>query len=486
MLAYPEVKSHLPGSLFPDLVSSLETIRRESERITVVLDDDPTGCQTVYGVTVLLKWDKDLLQAEFRGDRHLLFILTNSRSLDQEGATTLYRDIGKNLQKTSEITGRPFTIISRSDSTLRGHYPAEPESLHFLFDKAPVQCIIPAFFQGGRVTVDDIHYVVQGDEMIPAADTPFARDRVFGFRHSDLKQWVAEKTGGKIGQGNVFSFGLEDLRTKGPEYVEKSLLELKPGSVTIVNAITQNDLDIFALGALKAESKGLQIIYRTAASFINSYCAIEPVDPLGSAELVTGSSTGGIIIAGSYVPKTTAQLKKLRAGSVIHSIEIDVRKVLDPEGLPERNRITGEDNVKQVPVKDYLPGNKKLMEEIDKLLSSGKDVLIYTSRDQVFSGRESENIQIGKSISNFLAETVGGLKSQPSFIVAKGGITSHDIASEGLQVTRAIVAGQALPGVPVWSIPASQDGEKIKYIIFPGNVGDEETLLQLYRKLKSF
>ena len=209
------------------------------------------------------------------------------------------------------------------------------------------------------------------------------------------------------------------------------------------------------------------------------------MDPLGSAELVTGSSTGGIIIAGSYVPKTTAQLKKLRAGSVIHSIEIDVRRVLDPEGPPERNRITGEDNVKQVPVKDYPPGNKKLMEEIDKLLSSGKDVLIYTSRDQVFSGRESENIQIGKSISNFLAETVGGLKSQPSFIVAKGGITSHDIASEGLQVTRAIVAGQALPGVPVWSIPASQDREKIKYIIFPGNVGDEETLLQLYRKLKS-
>jgi uncharacterized protein YgbK (DUF1537 family) len=472
-MEYSELISRLPTSHYPDVLPILKSFRRKSDSITVVLDDDPTGNQTVQGVPVLLHWDEDLLEEEFRKDQHLLFLLTNSRSLNRDEAAALNHDIAVMLQNVSKSTGRPFTLISRSDSTLRGHYPAEPESLHFLFDKPPVHCIIPAFFQGGRVTHDDIHFVVQGDRMIPAAETPFARDRVFGYRSSDLRDWVVEKTGGRISLTNIVSLGIEELRLKGPEHVNNTLLQMEPGSAVIVNAITQNDLDIFALGALMAEAGGAGMIYRTAASFINSYCAIDTAVPLDAAELSIGNKHGGLIIAGSYVPKTTAQLDSLIRGEKIASIEIDVSQVagMDPRTRPA-------DTAK----------------EIDELLGRGRDVLIYTSREQIFSDHTGDDLQIGKRISDFLVNMVKGIAYQPSFFIVKGGITSHDIALSGLGAKRAMVAGQALPGVPVWSIPGGQgfgsgnsaaDGwEEFRYIVFPGNVGDDNALLDLYRKLK--
>jgi uncharacterized protein YgbK (DUF1537 family) len=472
-MEYSDLISRLPPSHFPDVHTALKSFRRKSDHITVVLDDDPTGNQTVQGVPVLLQWDEDLLWEEFRKDQHLLFLLTNSRSLNRDEAATMNHDIAVILQNVSRAVERPFTLISRSDSTLRGHYPAEPESLHFLFDKPPVHCIIPAFFQGGRVTLNDIHFVIQGDTMIPAAATPFARDSVFGYRNSNLKDWVVEKTGGKISLNDIVSLGIEELRLKGPEQVKNTLLQMEPGSVAIVNAIAQNDLDIFALGALMAEAGGAGMIYRTAASFINSYCAIDTAGLLDATELSLGNMHGGLIIAGSYVPKTTAQLESLIQGEEIESIEIDVRKVAGA---------------------DPQTGPADIAKEIDGLVGRGRDVLIYTSREQLFSDHADDDLQIGKRISDFLVNIIKGIECQPSFFIVKGGITSHDIALRGLGAEYATVAGQALPGVPVWTIPGRQEygsgdpaaagWEEYRYIVFPGNVGDENALLDLYRKLK--
>ncbi len=455
-----DILKKLPASQFREIFPRLEKLSKASDRCIIVLDDDPTGCQTLHGIPVLFRWDPDILEKEMINGTPLFFLMTNSRSMAEKDAVVLYREIGHLIKEASEKTGRTFSIISRSDSTLRGHYPAEPKALQFLYDQAPVHCIIPAFFQGGRYTIGDEHYVKTGDLLVPASQTPFAEDKVFGFTHSNLKEWVGEKTFGRVPAEQVDSFSIEDLRTKGPEFVAQKLQEQEPGAVVAVNAAAQNDLDIFALGALKAESQGAILLYRTAASFLNSFGAIQPRNPLEGNEIDSGSSAGGLFIVGSYVPKSTAQVEHLMGQDGIHPLELEVSRLLkDASG-------------------DYIG---EFVKQVDQFIEDGHHVLLYTSRELVYTDVPDENLAIGKKVSDSLVRISREIRNTPAFIIAKGGITSHDIASKGLRIQRAIVVGQALPGVPVL-VP--DDRPDLKYIVFPGNVGEDDALSLLFKKLK--
>jgi uncharacterized protein YgbK (DUF1537 family) len=284
---------------------------------------------------------------------------------------------------------------------------------------------------------------------------------VFGFKNSNLKKWVEEKTSGRIASGDVVSFGLVEMRTQGPEYVENTLAGMDTGGVAVVNAATQNDLDIFALGALKAEKKGAVLLYRTAASFLNSFGAIPPREPLDQNEIAAGSDSGGLFIVGSYVPRSTAQVEHLMGQERIQSIELEVSRLLEDS--------TGE----------YINGT---IRQVDQYLVDGRHVLIYTSRELVYTDDPSENLAIGTTVSDSLVSISREIRTTPAFIVAKGGITSHDIASKGLLIKRAMVAGPALPGVPVL-VPDDRPG--LRYIVFPGNVGEDDALSVLFNKLKT-
>lgn len=450
----------LPESKFGEIFAQLQEIKEKSTRCLIVLDDDPTGCQTLHGIPVLFSWEPEVLEKEMLDGTPLLFLMTNSRSLPEVDAIALYREIGLQIKTASEKTSRPFTLISRSDSTLRGHYPAEPNALEFLYKQPPIHCITPAFFQGGRYTIGDEHYVKTGEVLVPASETPFAKDKVFGFTTSNVKKWVEEKTQGSVSAAQVYSFSIEDLRTKGPLYVEEELLKLDPGSVVVVNAAAQNDLDIFALGAQNAEHKGATLLYRTAASFLNSLGGIAPVVPLDGAEIWSQSDKGGLFIVGSYVPKSTAQLEHLLGQKEIHPIELDVSRLLAKSSDL------------------YIASSVR---ELEEHLRSGRDVVLYTSRKLVYKDDPDENLDIGKKVSDSLVAICQGLSTIPAFIVAKGGITSHDIASRGLHIRRAMVAGPALAGVPVL-IPDHRPD--LKFIVFPGNVGEDDALSTLYHKLK--
>jgi uncharacterized protein YgbK (DUF1537 family) len=458
---FEDITKKLPQSQFPEVFSRLHGFIRESDRSIIVLDDDPTGCQTLHGIPVLFQWDIDMLQKEMSDGTPLFFLMTNSRSMTEDNAVALYREIGRLIKEASEKTGRAFSVVSRSDSTLRGHYPAEPDALKFLYDQLPVHCIIPAFFQGGRYTIGDVHYVKTGDVMVPAAQTPSAEDKVFGFTNSNLKKWVEEKTSGRISHERVFSFGLDELRMKGPDYVRQKLNELDPGAVVVVNAAAQNDLDIFALGALQAEQKGAVLLYRTAASFLNSYGALPPREPLDGLSMGAGSSSGGLFIVGSYVPRSTRQLENLIRQEGIHPIELEVSRLLqDSAG-------------------EYLAGTIRL---VDQYLAEGSHIVLFTSRELVYTDNPAENLAIGNTVSDALVAISREIRNKPAFIVAKGGITSHDIASKGLRIKRAMVAGPALPGVPVL-VP--DDRPDLKYIVFPGNVGENDAMSLLFNKLKT-
>ncbi|MEM7384231.1 MAG: nucleotide-binding domain containing protein, partial [Verrucomicrobiota bacterium] len=361
-------------------------------------------------------------------------------------------------------TGQGFEVISRSDSTLRGYYPLEVDVLSDELDLGEaVRVLIPFFEEGGRLTVDDVHYVADEDVMVPAGETPFARDASFGFRSSNLKEWVNEKTGGKIAAGEVHSLSLQLLREGGPEAACKVLHGLPSGATCVVNALTARDLEVATCGLTLAADQGRKFLYRTAASFVRVLAGMEVRPLLKVEEMVPGTSRGGLIVVGSYVPKTTVQLEHLRRGADLEEVVVDVGKLL--EMGPEEGGIS------------------EYEEQLDAALSNGRDVLVYTSREVVTGDDAEASLAIGRRVSDTLVGLVRSLSVAPRFLVAKGGITSSDTATEGLGVREATILGQILPGIPVWQLGEESRFPGMSYIVFPGNVGADDALLEVYRIL---
>nr|HMN31370.1 four-carbon acid sugar kinase family protein [Caldilineaceae bacterium] len=414
-----------------DLLPAIQRQVAAGGRKVVVLDDDPTGTQTVHDVGVLTEWSIEALSAELADPAPCVYILTNSRSLPLSAAQALNHEIGRQLSLASQRTGRDFAVVSRSDSTLRGHYPGETDALAAALGM-PVDAtlIVPFFLEGGRFTIDNIHYVADGDLLNPAAETPFARDAAFGYRSSDLRQWVEEKSAGRVVAADVATLSLDDLRGGGPTRITERLLSLSKGAVCIVNAASMRDMQVFVLGLLEAEAKGKHFLYRTAASFVQVRAAIESRPLLTPADLDLPPTRSGLTIVGSYVPKTTGQLGALLDLEGVEGIEVDV-----PALLAEQSQ---QAQIRQV------------ASATDEALRSGRQVVLYTSRGLITGSGAEASLVIGQRISASLVAIVQSLQSRPRYLLAKGGITSSDIATQGLGVKRATVLGQILPGVPVW------------------------------------
>ncbi len=441
----------------------------KSERKIVVLDDDPTGTQTVHDVPVLTGWSVDALQAELADEAASCFyILTNSRSLPEPKAKALNQEIGQNLLEARQLTGKEFVVVSRSDSTLRGHFPAEVDALtEALRTDFDAWLIIPFFLEGGRYTIHDVHYVAEGTNLVPAAQTAFARDKAFGYQHSNLHDWVVEKSNGRFSPTAITAITISDLRQKGPQHITQKLLALPKGSVCIVNAASYRDLDVFVAGLLAAETAGKQYLYRTAASFVRVRAGLAERPLLTAADLFPQQKQGGgLLVAGSYVPKTTQQLACLLESELVTAVEINVSALLKDD--------TQTDEIQRV------------AQEADAALQSGADVALFTSRQLITGDDAISSLAIGQRISDSLIDIVRGISTQPRYMLAKGGITSSDVATKGLGIERAMVLGQLLPGVPVWQTGIESQYPQMPYIVFPGNVGGEDALVESVQRLKTY
>ncbi|MEM7797573.1 MAG: four-carbon acid sugar kinase family protein [Chloroflexota bacterium] len=451
----------LPPEWPDDPMPEIRQVIRSLNQKVVVLDDDPTGTQTVHDVAVLTAWSDEMIEIEMADPSPAVFVMHNSRSMTTGRAAATNTEIGTALAQTK----RPFVVVSRSDSTLRGHYPAETNALaNALRMTLDGVLIIPAFMAGGRYTIGDVHYVAEGTDLIPAAETPFAQDKAFGYRHSNLREWVEEKTGGSIVAGEVQSLSLKTIRSGGPSAVYSQLKTLTNGEVCIVNAVTERDLAVVALGALQAEAEGRRLLYRSAASFATIRAGIDLQPPLSAAQLDLPAVGGGLIVVGSYVPKTTAQLGKLLERDDVHGIEVEVAHLLD-------------DATQTATV-------KRVTQAADSLLTRGETVAVYTSRKLVFGDDEASSLAIGNRVSQSLVDIVQQAKAPLRYLIAKGGITSSDVATQGLGVQRAMVPGQILPGIPVWKLGPESRKPGMAYIVFPGNVGGEYALSEVVTKLK--
>jgi uncharacterized protein YgbK (DUF1537 family) len=456
----------LPAEWSHDPLPDIQTLLRLHPEKLVVIDDDPTGSQTVHHIPVLTRWDSDSLHEELQNDLPAFYILTNTRGMSLEKARAINAQIGRSLHDLSRQMKRRIAVVSRSDSTLRGHFPGEVEALaDGLNADLDAWLIVPTLLGGGRYTIDDVHYVAEGDWLVPAGESPYARDATFGYRSSNLKEWVQEKTSGQVAASDVYSVSLQAIRAGGPEAVQKRLMELPKGSICIVNAVSRRDLEVFTLGVLQAENQERRFVYRTGPSFVPVRIGLAPYPLLDREQLpFRATDAGGLIVVGSYVPNTSRQVEILQGQNLAQSVEVNVAELIHPD----RREM------------EIVRAAQRMNEE----LAHGQDVLLYTSRTLISAGDAEKSLQIGQRISSGMIEILKNVTVRPRYVLAKGGITSSDVATEWLGVHRAMVLGQLAKGISVWQLGPESRYDGMLYIVFPGNVGKPESLAELVSSLK--
>ena len=320
----------LPDLWDEDLLFKIQKEIRQYPTEIFVLDDDPTGAQTVRDVAVLTEWSTQALLKEFDTTEKATFVLTNTRSRTMEEACTINTEVGKNLLEVSRKKNTPITVISRSDSTLRGHFPEEVDALsNAMGSEHDVLLFIPYFAEGGRYTVNNTQYVSEGDVLVPAGETPYAADSAFGYKSSNLCEWIEEKTKGQVKASEVETISIEEIRLQGPAYVERKLKDFPKGTVCVVNAADMRDLHVVTLGVIRAERAGKKFLVRSSASFVKSRIGQDDYDLLTRAEMSESDNGGALILVGSHVPGSTKQLEEVLQLPGMKGIELKVAQVIE-------------------------------------------------------------------------------------------------------------------------------------------------------------
>ncbi len=325
-----------------DARQRIRDYRAATGRRTAVLDDDPTGSQSVHGVSVVTVLEAGEYAAALAEPASTCFILTNTRSLDEADAVALNQAAGRALFELEERLGAPLDLVSRSDSTLRGHVMAEIRTLDAVrrevtgrgFDGV---LLVPSYFEAGRFTAGDVHWAMVGGAAVPAGETEFAKDATFGYTSSDLKDFVAEKSGGAVTPGQVLSIGLEDIRAGGEDRVADILRAASDLQLVVVNATEFADLEIVVLGLQQVQREGKLFLHRSGPSFVRALAGLDPQPTLQAQDIwPAGRPAGhGLAVVGSHVGQTARQVAAAQARGGVTEIELSVTDLVEP-GHPRR------------------------------------------------------------------------------------------------------------------------------------------------------
>ena len=482
LAAFP-AELQIPARQVADAVAATAAT---SPRVLVVLDDDPTGTQSVADLPVLTRWEVADFQWALHQGKPAVYVLTNTRSLDPGEAAARNEEVVRNaLAAARDGQGEVrLGFVSRSDSTLRGHFPLEPDVIAATVAAESGEAtdgvvMVPAFPDAGRITIGGVHYT-RGPEaggLTPVAETEFAKDATFGFANSEMAKYVEEKSQGRFAAESVIVLDLNIIRagsaTGQPEVSAKAIADaIEPATAStpiVVDIVTENDMRALALGLEEAERRGKKLLYRVGPPFMRARIGQDIRPELSGEEAYAGntpSEAGGLIVVGSHVGVTTRQLKVLTdRHSSARIVEIDVEKLLGEEAPA------------------YLD---QTVDTVVEALRSG-DVIVHTSRLLIKTDDPAESLRIARTVSAAVVAVVNRtLKTfPPRFVIAKGGITSSDVAAHGLEIRHAIVRGPMLPGiVSLWE-PVDGPAKGIPYIVFAGNVGDDESLAQVTSKLSN-
>jgi uncharacterized protein YgbK (DUF1537 family) len=504
LAAFP-AEVRIPARLVADAVAASSA---ETPRMLVVLDDDPTGTQSVADLPVLTRWEVEDFIWAFGQSKPAVYVLTNTRSLDPAEAAARNEEVVRNAlaaagsADNSVASGLRLGFVSRSDSTLRGHYPLEPDVIAATVAEVSGEgtdgvVMVPAFPDAGRVTIGGVHYTrgTGGDagKLTPAAETEFAKDASFGYANSELAKYVEEKSNGRFAAESVIVLDLNIIRAGAASVgtagnpdgdptvsaaisanaIADAIAPATDSTPIVADIVTENDLRALSLGLEEAERRGKKLLYRVGPPFGRARIGQEIRTELSGAEAYAGntpSEAGGLIVVGSHVGVTTRQLKALtEQHSAARIVEIDVEKLLAAET--------------ETAADAYLD---QTVETVVESLRGG-DVIVHTSRLLIKTDDAAESLRIARTVSAAVVAVVNRtLKTfPPRFVIAKGGITSSDVAAHGLEIRHAIVRGPMLPGiVSLWE-PVDGPAKGIPYIVFAGNVGDDQSLADVTRKLSN-
>jgi uncharacterized protein YgbK (DUF1537 family) len=435
----------------------------------IVLDDDPTGSQTVHSCPLLLRWDGASLAAGLEHPSPLLFLLANTRALAPAAAAERVREICRALAAALPAAGlERWWLVSRGDSTLRGHFPLEVDVISAELGPFAATLLVPAFLEGGRTTVGGVH-LLQGQ---PVHETPFGRDGLFGYSTSYLPAWVEEKSGGRIPASQVQ--GLEAAKLSracgdGGQELAQWLAGLAAQPLVAVDAEQPQQLAALAR-VVRASPR--PVLAQSAASWIRALAALPP-QPLAGADLVALRRRGrdrkplrGLVLVGSHVPLADAQLASLLAEPLCTGLELPVARLAQLLEAP-------------------LPGallaclERDWLLELGEILAGGRTPVLYSSRGEFPCASVAARRRLGDGLAALMARLVGALAPQLAYLISKGGTTTHALLADGLDLAAVELQGQLLPGLSLVLTPA-----ELPVLTFPGNLGDSGTLRQAWRLME--
>jgi len=407
---------------------------------TVVLDDDPTGTQAASGVTVLLEWDADGIAGVLEREGSV-YLQTNSRAIDEPAAIALAERIRGELSVVRERLGSDPLVVLRGDSTLRGHVFAETDV--FAGDEGRI-LFVPAFPAGGRTTISGVHRVRIGGTDVPAGETEFAADPVFGYRSSHLVDWTRE-----VGDRDAATVPLDALRETGGRAVAIALALAEPGAVVAPDAENDDDIRLIHEGLKIARFSGTPVVVRSAATLAALAAGAPSKGLLDRPVAVPGG--GVLVVCGSHTGAAGAQLAALERRLGLEPVEIptdDARA--DPEAA-----------------------GAAAAAQASAILAERGVAIVSSERVR---RAEHDGLDDGELVMRALMAATGRLARAVGTIVSKGGITSAEVARTGFGVTRARVRGQVAPGISVWDLDA--DGPRVQVVV-PGNVGGDGALIDV-------
>jgi uncharacterized protein YgbK (DUF1537 family) len=266
--------------------------------------------------------------------------------------------------------------------------------------------LAPFFLQGGRLTIDDVHYVADGDILVPAGQTEFAKDASFGYTSSHLADWVREKAPDHgFTPDRIHSVSLTDIRSGGPKAVEGIVDALPRRSLVIVNAVSESDMDVFVAGLVRSQrNTGRKFLFRTAAAFVSSRLTIRGQPPLSPSDLglersATAPKTGGLVVVGSYVPKSTKQVESLlerRAGK-LETVTLVIDELLSNE----------------------TEAVERAARRADEAIRNGTDALVMTERKLKTGENKDDSLEINSRVASALVKIAKAITNRPRFFIAK-------------------------------------------------------------------
>lgn len=258
-----------------------------------------------------------------------------------------------------------------------------------------------------------MHYALDahdGVSLVPVGDTPSAADKGFGFKSSDLKEWIAEKFDWQDVPGTI-SIGVDELRGKdGPEKIAARLRGIKRNgrpSIIIPNTFAVSDMESFVAAISLVPS--LRLLYRTGASFVSTRLGIAKIPPVPPKELFEESKgkckVGGLTVIGSYVPRTTAQREYLLSNckSHVRHFEIDVAELLDAHTSDQHHQ-------------NLIA---EVARNVDAVLDSGLDAVVSTSRKLITNDDGKESLLSGSIVTGVLVGITKAISVRPKYVIAK-------------------------------------------------------------------